>query len=63
MQGKVEGYESINKDKIKEEIKSIDGISYWNKLVEWQIPKDTSFNLDLLNRTYMNAKKHRQIIL
>ena len=27
MQGKVEGYESINKDKIKEEIKSIDGIS------------------------------------
>ena len=26
MQGKVEGYESINKDKIKEEIKSIDGI-------------------------------------
>ncbi|WP_419490363.1 hypothetical protein, partial [Dialister hominis] len=33
------------------------------KLVEWQIPKDTYFNLDLLNRTYMNAKKHRQIIL
>ena len=27
MQGKVERYESINKDKIKEEIKSIDGIS------------------------------------
>ena len=39
------------------------GISYWDKLVEWQIPKDTYFNLDLLNRTYMNAKKHRQIIL
>ena len=39
------------------------GISYWYKLVEWQIPKDTYFNLDLLNRTYMNAKKHRQIIL
>lgn len=32
------------------------GISYWDKLVEWQIPKDTYFNLDLLNRTYMNAK-------
>ena len=33
------------------------GISSWYKLVEWQIPKDTYFNLDLLNRTYMNAKK------
>lgn len=38
------------------------GISYWYKLVEWQIPKDTYFNGSAKQNLY-EREKHRQIIL